>query len=88
MSDKVYSNKTVGWRINITEDIDKINALIIKDYLPDSIINQPLECYGQAIGYNRYNLNVIKKAVCITIFHIIPMDDKQLQDFSSSDLEI
>lgn len=76
------------WRKENLSKRSFFNGKIIKDYLPDSIIDQPLECYGQAIGYNRYNLNVIKKAVCITIFHIIPMDDKQLQDFSSSNLEI
>ncbi|KAF7379250.1 hypothetical protein HZH68_017095 [Vespula germanica] len=56
----------------------------IKDCFLDSTIDRLLECYVQAIKYNEYSLDVIKKAICTIFFHIVSTDDKLLQNFSLS----
>lgn len=57
----------------------------IEGCLSDSTIDQLLKYYGQAFKYNEYNLDIIEKAVCITFFHILSVDDNQFQNLSSKD---
>lgn len=56
----------------------------IKDCFLDSTIDRLLECYVQAIKYNEYSLDVIKKAICTIFFHIVSTNNKLLQNFSLS----
>ncbi|KAL2734647.1 odorant receptor 13a-like [Vespula maculifrons] len=56
----------------------------IKDCFLDSTIDRLLECYVQAIKYNEYSLDVIKKAICTIFFHIVSTDNQLLQNFSLS----
>ncbi|KAL2735670.1 odorant receptor 13a-like [Vespula squamosa] len=81
--------KEIGTRLrrrkeNLSERLF-FNGKTIKGCFQDSTIDQPLEYYGQARGYDERNLNVIKEIVCTTFFHIVSMKEKLLQNVSSSD---
>ncbi|KAL2723842.1 odorant receptor 13a-like [Vespula squamosa] len=83
--------KEIGTRLrrrkeNLSERLF-FNGKTIKGSFQDSTIDQPLEYYGQARGYDERNLNVIKEIVCTTFFHIVSMKEKLLQNVSSSDLQ-
>ncbi|KAL2736977.1 hypothetical protein V1478_001262 [Vespula squamosa] len=81
--------KEIGTRLgrrkeNLSERL-LFNGKTIKGCFQDSTIYQLLEYYGQARGYNERNLNVRKEIVCTTFFHIVSMEEKLLQNVSSSD---
>ncbi|KAL2735618.1 hypothetical protein V1478_003258 [Vespula squamosa] len=61
------------------------NGKTIEGCFQDSTIDQLLEYYGQARGYNERNLNVIKEIVCTAFFRTVSMEEKLLQNVSSSD---
>lgn len=69
---------------NLSERLS-LDGKTIKSYFQDNTIDQILEYYGQAIRYNGRNLNIIKEIVCMTFFHIISIEEKLLQNFSSSE---
>ena len=80
-----HVQKRMGTRLRRKkQELSKVplaDGKTIRGRLPENVINQLTEYYGQAIRSNEHNLDDMQKAVWATFYHKISTDDTPLQNF-------